>query len=70
MKKNSVIELVRDIDCSKTGGPIMRKGTKGVVNLKKRDGTIWIQLEGFGTRHLNLADVREFTGYTVISHPL
>jgi hypothetical protein len=44
----------------KTGGPLIPKGTQCMVQIRRRDGRLWVSVQGFDHRHLNAEDLTNF----------
>ncbi len=53
MKKNTKFYFIKSLDMTNTGGPYIPQGTKGRVLIKRRDGRIFVDIEGFGKSQLS-----------------
>jgi hypothetical protein len=58
VNKGDIFSIVRDLDLRSTGGPFIPSGTKGRVEIVRRTGELWVDIEGFGHRHLTADCIR------------
>ena len=59
-KKYARFQIAHDLDLRGTGGPFIPKGTRGtvlVVRCGENKEVVWVDLDGFGHRHLLKADL-------------
>jgi len=54
-------ETTRKLDFRNTGGPLIPKGTKGNIE-KQWELLVWVDIDGFGHRHLLPGDVKVIQG--------
>ncbi len=58
VNKGDIFSIVRDLDLRSTGGPFIPSGTKGRVEIVRRTGELWVDIDGFGHRHLTVNCIR------------
>lgn len=61
--KHQCVFLKRQIDSRNTGGPLLPKGSAMTINVRRRDGRLWVQFhepKGYRT-HVLPSDVSNFT---------
>lgn len=63
-KRGEVGWLAYDLDLSKAGDPIIQGGTQFVVEKVRRNGDLWVNIDGFGHRNLKADDVTPYSGNT------
>ena len=55
--KNQVLKTALRIDMRGTGGPNIPKGTPVTVKIRRHDGRLWVDVHGYGQRHLHPTDL-------------
>jgi len=56
-RKGDRIILLRDLDLTTTGGPMILAGNEGTVKIVRRTGELWVNLDKYGHMHLYPDDV-------------
>lgn len=59
--KHQLVFIRRDLDMTKTGGPLIPKNSLATVLVRRRDGRLWVNVHNFGRRHLMPEDVSGFS---------
>jgi hypothetical protein len=52
IRKGTLVETNRDIDCRSTGGPLIPKGSRAIVKIVRKTGELWVEFHDFGHRHV------------------
>lgn len=50
--KHQTVFFREDMDLRATGGPLIAKNTLACVLVRRRDGRLWVNVHGFGQRHV------------------
>jgi len=58
--KNQTVFLVEELDMTATGGPKIPANTLATVLIRRCDGRLWVDILGFGKRHLYPNNVAAF----------
>ena len=56
-RKGQTVRIARALDFRSTGGPRIPKGTPATIEIVRRTGELWVDIEGFGRRHLYPKDM-------------
>ena len=67
--KHQVVFLRNELDLRKSGGTLIPKGEAMTIQIRRRDGSLWVKFHNFDHRHVNANDVSNFTVNTVKSQP-
>lgn len=59
--KHQCVFLKRTLDMRNTGGPLIPKGEAMTINIRRRDGRLWVKFHNFDSRHVLPSDVSNFT---------